>query len=75
MKEKRNSGGKWDLDCLGPVGHERIFFPLESLFIFINLFILIGGRIVLRRGMIRFISYFDVIVECCMECVLRKHKE
>ena len=55
MKEKRNSGGKWDLDCLGPVGHERIvfFFSLNIyLFIFINLFILIGGRIVLRRGMI-----------------------
>lgn len=68
MKDKKNSEGKWDLDCLGPVDHERIVFSfsLEYLFIYINLFILTEGRIVLR-GMIGFIFCFDVVVECCME--------
>ena len=45
MKEKRNSGGKWDLDCLGPVGHERIvFFSLEYLFIYFYKFIHFNWR-------------------------------
>ena len=46
MKEKRNSGGKWDLDCLGPVGHERIvfFFFLEYLFIYFYKFIHFNWR-------------------------------